>query len=118
MGPCTPHWPPPLGTKILTIPALIKVNIGNVVVLEMLTKKSENTFTNPELFIIPIMPKYKGNCMRIPLAPTIAWLTPFKKLLKFLCKIIPKPSKNKLMKFGVINERDNCSGIISDLYKQ
>ena len=30
IGPCIAHCPPPLGTKILIIPALAKVKIGNV----------------------------------------------------------------------------------------
>ena len=48
IGPCTAHCPPPLGTNTFTIPALIKVNIGNVVSLEMLTKKADIISTIPE----------------------------------------------------------------------
>lgn len=39
IGACTTHCPPPEGTKKFTIPALKKVNNGNVLGVEILTKK-------------------------------------------------------------------------------
>ena len=39
IGPCITHCPPPLGTNILTNPALKKVTTGRVVTLENDTKK-------------------------------------------------------------------------------
>ena len=41
IGACTTHCPPPEGTKKFTTPALKKENIGKVVFVEMLTKKSD-----------------------------------------------------------------------------
>ena len=43
MGPWTAHWPPPEGTKKLTIPAARKDSMGNVTLVEILTKNWEMT---------------------------------------------------------------------------
>ena len=48
-------------TNILTIAPDINVKTGNVVSFDMLTKKSDIIDTNPESFMIPRMPKYRGN---------------------------------------------------------
>src|SRR5690554_4890385 len=61
MGACTAHCPPPEGTKKLTIPALQKVNSGNVVSLETETKACEITPakdapSGPTAVIMPMMP--------------------------------------------------------------
>ena len=77
------HCPPPLGTKILTIPALKKVSIGKLVSFEILTKKSDICEIIPECFIKPIIPKYKGNWISMPEAPPMALSSAFKKCLKF-----------------------------------
>ncbi len=41
MGPWTPHWPPPEGTKKFTTPADRKVKNGKVVWLEKVEKRKQ-----------------------------------------------------------------------------
>src|SRR5665648_1290126 len=43
IGPCTPHCPPPEGTKIYTKPAERKVNSGKVIVVEIAKTPIQNT---------------------------------------------------------------------------
>ena len=55
---------------------------------EIETKKVANISTSPDEFIIPIIPKYNGNWIRIPLALKIDWLIAIRNSFKFLCKKI------------------------------
>ena len=58
IGPCTAHWPPPLGTNIFTKPPLSIVKIGKEIPFDIDTKKSAKIYTNPDEFIIPIIQNY------------------------------------------------------------
>src|SRR5699024_1178760 len=56
IGACTAHCPPPEGTKILMIPALINANKGKVNVVDTSINHNEMFSESPDEIIIPIIP--------------------------------------------------------------
>jgi short-chain fatty acids transporter len=55
-GACTAHWPPPEGTKKLTMPALMKVQNGSDCAEAKETKSSEMVTASPEPTMIAMIP--------------------------------------------------------------
>src|SRR5690554_3599568 len=55
-GACTAHWPPPEGTKILTIPALIKLQHGSVVSVAKEINHSDGDPARPDGIMIAMIP--------------------------------------------------------------
>mgnify|MGYP001313065780 CR=1 FL=1 len=55
-----------------------------------------------------MIPKYNGNCIKIPEAPLIDSCSAFKNDLKLECNKTEKPSMKKLRLFGVILKLINC----------
>src|SRR5690625_462029 len=55
-GLCTAHCPPPEGTKIFTIPALIKVQKASVFWVAKETNQSEMDAASPDSIMMAIMP--------------------------------------------------------------
>src|SRR5690554_2867025 len=55
-GACTAHWPPPEGTKRLTMPALMKDQKGSEVSVAKETSASDMLAARPDCTMIAMMP--------------------------------------------------------------